>query len=94
MTDHKTLFLCVDQINVGLQFVESDSLIKVAKLNFEAAKRAAELNAFASSAHYTEAALSSLDPATRWKDHYELTLQLLTLSAEMNFCCKKYDSIQ
>lgn len=81
----KTLTLMsVEQKNRGVDLiVDSDEIFTLINLNKYAAEIATEKGAFNAAGQYLKYALAGLDPETRWKTSYDLTLDLSTKLCEL-----------
>ena len=87
----RVFFLGVDQLNLGSTCIQaSDEQVILAARNLRAAKRAAKSAAFIQAVHYLKTGLLLL-PKNSWNTNYDLTLQLQSLLAEMNYCNGSFD---
>ena len=79
----KEVFMCVDQLNQGREFVTDLSFrVKLAELNWYAAQRAEAKSAFFPAVALLEVGIGLLQPLG-WENHYSLSLKLYTSLAEM-----------
>jgi len=89
--------VAVDQLDRGSAYIEDgNDRVELAKLNLEAATLVAEKSAFFPAADYLTKGTELLgdEYAERnymWMDQYDLCLELYSLSAEMEYCCGRFD---
>ncbi|ALG67285.1 AAA family ATPase [Beggiatoa leptomitoformis] len=76
------LFEVVDHLNIGLHLLTEKDKSKIAQLNLLAGKRAKMSAAFDAALKYCVFGLQLLEQDT-WKTHYNFTLELHSLAAEM-----------
>jgi hypothetical protein len=84
--DSHLLFLCADRLNSGIKAIDENLphfRLKLCRLNFEAAKKAADLAAFEHAFAYCQNGLELLPNESCWEQHYHLALGLNTLDACM-----------
>lgn len=80
-------FLVVNQLRLGAKLVDDcDERIRLALFLLRAGELATASSAFLSAADYLHLGISLLDKRTRWRDHYELTLNLYNAAAEIEYC--------
>ena len=85
------IFRATDHRNRG-KMVDQNDQIDLAKLNARAGDVAYAACAFDSALTYVQKGLELLgDEQTRWNDHYELTLHLSNLYAELNYCIGDFE---
>ena len=76
-------FHASDQLNLGSQYIESqEEILDLVRFNIEVGNRAMALRAFSPAARYVGDALDLLNKDDMWSDHYNLTLEAFTKSAE------------
>jgi PAS domain S-box-containing protein len=79
----KELLQIVDQLNRGMKLIKNtEEAIRAAELNLLASKQMRSMAAFRAAVHYLSTGIQLL-PVNSWQDHYTLTLELYTASAEL-----------
>lgn len=78
------LFVTVNLLNRGVGFQSELDRVKLAELNFRAAQKSSDLTAFFPAIQFLHTATNFL-PIDRWITHYELTLEIFTLMAEVEY---------
>lgn len=90
---HENLFLIVNQILKGAKLITDDDERQIAcMLCLEAGETAARASAFEAAALYLNQGLGLLN-RRHWRDQYELSLRLYNATAEMDYCCGRFDSV-
>mmetsp|Transcript_7864 Transcript_7864/g.18175 ORF Transcript_7864/g.18175 Transcript_7864/m.18175 type:complete len:1104 (+) Transcript_7864:186-3497(+) len=83
----KNTFLAADHLNrVPSHLMEESEINDLLDLNLVAAKLAKAKSAFIPAADYCRQGISRLDRFSKWAKHYQASLDLLTLSAELELC--------
>jgi PAS domain S-box-containing protein len=81
----KDIFFLVNQLNQGRNLIESQAeKYQLARLNFQAGKKAKQSSAWLAAGEYFKIALSLLDISS-WQTDYDLTFNLYLSSAEIEF---------
>lgn len=79
------VFDIIEHLNEGIELLANTAeRFKVAELNLIAGKKAKMATAYAAANQYLSIGLALL-PTSSWQDHYELTLTLYELAAEMAY---------
>jgi predicted ATPase len=87
MEKEELKLLVVDHYSAAAEHIKSDEDKQMlAKLNLELAGIAVSKASFSQAIRRIESGLSVLDPETRWKHSYELTLKLHLELAQLKFC--------
>jgi hypothetical protein len=84
------VYMAAGQMNTGMEGLGRSALagacgVNLAKLNMRAARLSILKSAFYPAAEMLRAGVSQLDPQTRWKQHYNICLELMTGLAEMEY---------
>lgn len=90
------LFVAVNNLNRSSGMFAVEQKFELARLNLETGKRARRESAFLLAADYLCQGLFLLEEQSKWTDHYKLTLELYSLSAEMEYTggnCKKAETM-
>ena len=81
------IFLIVNQINHGSPaLIQSSMKVDISELNYMAGLRAMSLQDNQTANSYLSVALSLL-PENHWTDHYDLSLKMHTLAANVTYTC-------
>lgn len=90
------LFVAANNLNRASNMIPAEEKYELARLNLETAKKARQESAFLLAADYLRKSLNLLNECDQWTNHYKVTLELYTLSAEMEFIggsCKRAEAI-
>lgn len=90
-----SMFTVVDLLNSDPTLFEdnTEDRIEASALNLRAAQRAINTAAFEGAARFVEHAIMYL-PASKWESHYELTLELYSLRAEVAVVIGQHDGLE
>ena len=89
------LMIAANQLNLVPALIDDEEeRIEIAKLNLDAAEAAWNKSAFFPAANYLKSGLAMLPGEKKWEDYYDLTLQLCTKSAEMEYCRGNFARMQ
>lgn len=87
------VFVSADHLNQVKDLVWSNvEKHMLALLNLEAANKAIERSAFCPAIKHVRHGLDVMPPTNPWGLHYELTLELHNLLAEMEYCIGHHDT--
>lgn len=87
------IFLLVDQYLHGRDCILREEKSRIAEACLGAARKAAFAAAFSSAEVYVRFGIDLLDKRTRWRDHYDLTLRLMNVAIELEFCNGNHDCV-
>jgi predicted ATPase len=79
------LFAGVNNLNRSSGMLTANQKFELARLNLESSKRARCESAFLLAAEYLRKGISLLDDGTKWTTQYKLSLEMHTLSGEMEY---------
>ena len=84
----RLLFLSVRHLNFGSEnMTDAAERVQLASMNLQAARVVLEKSAFRWALSFLEKGLSLLDGKNKWKDNYDLMLEISTKLAHARFCC-------
>jgi predicted ATPase len=87
------IFVVVNLLNSGSAPTNPPQQIRLAELNLQAARKAVRLSAFKSAEKFAVKGMNLLLD-DRWKDHYQLTLELYSIAAEAESVLGHYDGLE
>jgi hypothetical protein len=90
--DDKMFMIAIDHYNRGSSSLENEmERIDLIKLNRKAAEKAKLKNLWKLATEYLKTAIALLILPTDWRDHYDLLLEVYSVSAEVGFYCRNTD---
>jgi predicted ATPase len=88
------IFLVVDQYMHAGDCVLPHERVRIAQLCLGAARKASFSAAFSSAEVYVWHGIKLLDERTRWRDQYHLTLELMNVAIELEFCSGNHEGVE